>query len=110
MATGYEIAVQFAMALTDKFSDDPAFGTYVAPPSYTVDKGRTYHRIVQHDAGGSRSVHAFVDNAGRLIKSAGWKGPQRDKDGLAVRYDLSTPHGFMDALDAATWHGGYLYK
>lgn len=106
---GYEIAVRYAEALTDKFTLDGPFGGV----TYTVDKGRKYHRIVQtghsrtHD---DRSVHAFVTNDGKLAKPGGWVTPQRDKGGLAVRYDLSTPHGFMEALDRADWAGGYLYK
>lgn len=108
MPDGYEIAVRYAEALTDKFTLDGPFGGAV----YRVDKGRKYHRIVvSNRSGQDRSVHAFVDNIGRLIKPGGWAAPQREKSasGLAVRYDLSTPHGFMEAIDAADWAGSYLY-
>lgn len=73
--------------------------------------GRRYTRIVMEDLRGGRHVHAFVDmNNGDVIKSGGWKTPQRGKNGLAVRFNLvddeSRERGFL-AIDP---FGGYLYE
>jgi hypothetical protein len=100
--TGYEIAVRYAEALTKKFEGTPF------APTYTVDKGRAYHRIVMNDSG--RSCHAFVDLSGNLIKSGGWKGPQKDKDGLAIRFRLSTEPEFAATVAVADRYGSYLYQ
>lgn len=56
---------------------------------FSLDKpGKKFTRIVR-DNGTQRFVHCFVENAtGKIIKSAGWASPAKDKDGLAVRYDL----------------------
>jgi hypothetical protein len=101
-------AERFVGALTDKFAD-PEHREFLVVP------GRKYDKIVVHDlhrcGGGQRHVHAFVERkTGALIKAAGWNAPQRDKDGLAVRYMLDTPEGLMEAIDAADQYGMYLYK
>jgi hypothetical protein len=100
-----QVAVQFAEALAQKFE-----GEYL----FSVDGGRKFDRIVQRSIvrgevhGGS--VHAFVEKeSGKLCKAGGWSAPQKDKNGPAYRYDLSTPEGFAQALDAADMFGGYLY-
>lgn len=68
-------------------------------PKYTVERGRKYHRVVQHDIrNNSRHVHAFIGEDGMLYKAAGWKSPakgarynlQLDMDVIAKRFD---PHG-----------------
>lgn len=92
--------------------------TEIAPErySFTLDVGngaRKYWRIVMDNGSGSygRSVHAFVDSAtGDLLKAGGWKAPQRDKDGLAVRFNLLDDASFASALERADWAGAYLYK
>lgn len=79
--------------------------------TYEVEYGKKFDRIVQSYKGHTRSVHAFIERAtGKLIKPAGWNAPQRDKDGLAYRYDLSTPEGFDKAVADSDPYGSYLYK
>lgn len=95
---------RFAAALTDKFADERNRPTFEAEP------GRKYDKIIASDRYGSRHVHAFVEReTGALLKAASWKAPQRDKDGIAVRYMLDTPEGFFEAIEAADQFGGYLY-
>lgn len=81
--------------------------------SFHVEAGKKYDRIVQSDGSYSSSVHAFVVRAtGDLVKAAGWSAPAKSKthpSGLAVRFNLSTPEGFAEALKAADFAGGYLY-
>lgn len=78
----------------------------------SVLPGRKFDRIVITDSeGNARSAHAFVDRAtGDLIKAAGWSAPQKDAGGLAIRYNLATPEGLAQAVHAAEYTGGYLYK
>lgn len=71
--------------------------------------GSKYIRIYQ-ESGSQRSVHAFLDRAtGDVIKPAGWKAPQRGKDGLAVRYRLADPRDKQHCFDSIDPHGSYLY-
>lgn len=97
------LALDFAEALEKKI------------PNYdfVVMGGRKYDRIVQTLRGTNypqKSVHAFVERrTGKLIKAATWEAPQRDKDGLAYRFNLSTRDGFQEAVEAATFTGSYLY-
>lgn len=102
-----DIALEYANALQNKLGGS----TY----EFYVDYGKKYDRILQrtvyssHTSGGS--VHAFIERSnGKLIKAATYKAPQKDRDGLAYRYDLSTPEGFQKALDASDPYGSYLYK
>ena len=74
-------------------------------PKYYVERGRKYHRVVQHDRGGSssRSVHAFIGEDGMLYKAAGWKAPAK-----GARYNLETD---MDVIrQRFDPHGSYLYR
>jgi hypothetical protein len=97
--------IRFAAALTDKFADERN------QPTFEAEAGRKYDKIIQSDKYGSRHVHAFVDRkTGAVIKAASWKAPQKDKDGIAVRYHLDSPDGFFEAIEAADQFGGYLYK
>ena len=75
-------------------------------PKYYVERGRKYHRVVQHDRGGSssRSVHAFIGEDGMLYKAAGWKAPAK-----GVRYDLRLIEQREWLFENADWSGGYLY-
>jgi hypothetical protein len=82
---------------------------------FTVEYGQKYDKIVQnykdsvHTSGGS--VHAFIERTtGKLIKAATWNSPQRDKDGLAYRYDISTPEKLQQAINISDPYGSYLYK
>jgi hypothetical protein len=101
---------RFVQALNDKFADE------MGKPVFTIEAGRKYDKIMIQSTqwgsmSGGRSVHAFVERGtGALLKAASWKAPQRDKDGIAVRYNLATDEGFSEAIDAADQHGGYLYK
>lgn len=72
--------------------------------------GRRFTRIV-HDKGTQRFVHAFVDMTnGDVIKSAGWKAPQRGKNGLAVRFNLVDDESRERGFRAIDPFGYYLYE
>ena len=71
-------------------------------PTFYIEKGRKYHRVVMAD-NGSRSVHAFIGNDGKLYKAAGWKAPAKD-----ARYDLNTDMQILEQRFDP--YGGYLYK
>jgi len=97
------VSHDFASAMNDKHTD----------MIYSVEPGRKYNRIVQENKSwGGRSVHAFVERAtGKLVKSAGWKAPQKTSTGeLAYRFDISTLEGLEAAVEASDRHGGYLYQ
>lgn len=70
---------------------DGAFNgmAFIHHEHYYLDKpGKKFTRVVCC-SGTQRFVHAFVENAtGKVIKSAGWPSPAKDKDGLAYRFDL----------------------
>lgn len=108
-----QLSKEFATALTEKFNaDEKAWLAEKFPRStpmgyeVTIEAGRVFDRIVVN-----RSAHAFIERAtGKLIKAATWKAPQKDKDGLAYRFDLSTPEGFEHAVAVSDRFGGYLYK
>jgi hypothetical protein len=112
------VAKQYAEALTKKSEREAAEQqlagqTYAKPYVYDVERGQKFDKITQRDtysSAGQLSVHAFVERStGKLIKAASWKAPAKDKSGLAYRYDLSTPEGFLEALYNSTFSGGYLY-
>ena len=68
----------------------------VAPPTFTVDFGRKFARIVRNDAG--QSVHCFVDMTnGDVRKAAGWKAPAKHARGNinddSQGMDAMTPYG-----------------
>ena len=105
-----EFAAKFAAALQEKFSTFTVGDSNYNPGyTFTVEAGGKYDRIVEA-SGGQRHVHAFVvRETGGLVKSATWKAPQREKDGLAVRYVLSVEDEFAAAVEDADPYGGYLY-
>tara|TARA_B100000530_G_scaffold228122_1_gene147145 strand:- start:903 stop:1235 length:333 start_codon:yes stop_codon:yes gene_type:complete len=71
------------------------------PVTFTVEKGRKYHKIMQNHGG----VHAFVDKkTGDVFKPASWRGPAK-----YVRYNLLDEKSFTDCITRADWAGGYLY-
>ena len=73
---------------------------------FEIETGRKYHKIVQTDRSGSRSVHAFVDKkTGEVYKSASFKAPAK-----GVRFDLRIIEQREWLLDNCDWAGGYLYK
>ena len=72
---------------------------------FTIETGRKYHKIVQTDRGGSKSVHAFVDKkTGEVYKSASFKAPAK-----GVRYDLRIIEQREHVFSNCDWAGGYLY-
>lgn len=101
-----DITATYAEALNEKFSD-----TYI----FTIEYGRKYDKLIQqprnNQFGSGGSVHAFIERAtSKLIKAATWASPQKDKDGLAYRFDLSTSDGLAKAIKASDPYGSYLYK
>lgn len=80
--------------------------------TFAVIAGRKFDKITQaYKTGSNGSVHAFVERAtGKLIKPAGWNAPQKGVNGLAYRYDLSTPEGFARAVEKSDPYGSYLYE
>lgn len=92
-----ETAREYAIALDNKFADH----------TITTMGGRKYDRIVSvHSSFGGKSVHAFVEReTGFLYKASCWAAPAKD-----ARFDLSTEHGFFEAIKAADPYGSYLYK
>lgn len=99
-----DIALAFADALDQKFTPQHQ--------RVSVQPGRVYDKIVMENIhSGSKSVHAFVNRkTGEIIKPASWAQPQRNADGsLSVRFNLSTPVGFHQAVSEADPFGSYLY-
>ena len=73
---------------------------------FEIETGRKYHKIVQTDRGGSKSVHAFVDKkTGELYKAASFKSPAK-----GVRFDLRLIEQREWVFKNCDWAGGYLYK
>ena len=73
---------------------------------FVVESGRKYHKIMQIDTSGGRSVHAFVDKkTGELYKAASFKAPAK-----GVRYDLRLIKDREFVFKNCDWAGGYLYK
>lgn len=94
-------SVAFADGMNRKFPEE----------EFGVEAGRKYDRIYQNKYG-SRYIHAFINReTGDLIKSAGWKAPQKNPvtGALAVRFRLDDVEGMTEALEAADVHGSYLY-
>lgn len=80
------------------------------PDMVYPEYGRRFTRIVV-EGSIQRFVHAFVDMTnGDVIKAAGWKAPQKDKNGLAVRFNLVDDESRERGFRAIDPHGGYLYK
>lgn len=79
---------------------------------FSVLAGRSYDKIVKESIKyPGRSVHAFVvRSTGDLVKAATFAAPQKDKDGLAVRFHLADPNDAKRAIDMSDPHGSYLYK
>ena len=95
-------ATEYAEALQKKFAEKG--------DTFTIEAGGKYDRIVQRNRYGQGHVHAFVvRETGGLVKAATWKAPQREKDGLAVRYVLSVEDEFAAAVEDADPLGSYLY-
>lgn len=95
-------ALDFAEELGRKHSDY----------EFSVLAGRNYDKIIQEATRyPGRSVHAFVVRAtGDLVKAATYKAPQKDKDGLAVRFHLADETDAQRAINMSDPYGSYLYK
>lgn len=77
-------------------------------PKYTFTlevnpSGGKNHRIVM-DTSGQRSVHAFINEDGEVLKSGGWRTPTK-----GARYDIKNPESAAALLRDVDWAGGYLY-
>ena len=73
---------------------------------FVVESGRKYHKIMQIDTSGGRSVHAFVDKkTGELYKAASYKAPAK-----GVRFDLRIIEEREMVFKNCDWAGSYLYK
>lgn len=74
---------------------------------YYLDKGRKYYKLIHKSgAGGSKSVHAFIDvKTGQVYKPASWKSPAK-----GVRYNLLDETSREECYARADWSGGYLYQ
>lgn len=79
---------------------------------FKILAGRKFDKItIENKTRPGRSVHAFVvRGTGELVKAATFSAPQKDKDGLAVRYNLSDPVDARRALEQSDPYGSYLYK
>jgi len=106
-----ELTLKSRRKISESILNGDKYAEHAKPYTYTVQHGKKYDRIVQHNGySGGGSVHAFVEQStGKLIKAAGWVAPAKDKNGLAYRYDLSTLEGFRLALHNADDYGRYLY-
>ena len=72
---------------------------------FVVESGRKYHKIMQIDTSGGRSVHAFVDKkTGELYKAASYKAPAK-----GVRFDLRIIEEREMVFKNCDWAGSYLY-
>ncbi len=72
---------------------------------FYIESGRKYHKIIMETNGGSRSVHAFVDQkTGEVYKAASFKAPAK-----IVRYRLLEIASREECFNRADWAGGYLY-
>lgn len=100
------IAADFAKALNEKF---PVVNPW--DDSFGITEGAKFDRITRERDGQARSVHAFVEKStGKLVKAAGWKAPAKRSSGeLQSKFNLSTPEGFAEAVEAADQYGSYLY-
>lgn len=97
-------AIKLAILL-DRITE---LGTAIGEP-IECEVGQRFIRLVI-GAPGNRHVHAFVDlSTGDIIKAAGWKAPQKGKNGLAVRGNLTDDADFARILGVADKYGSYLY-
>lgn len=101
-----ERAKRFAEDLTNK---DGGRHGYV----YELDRpGRRFVRITQqHRSSFGRRVHAFVElDTGKLCKPATFTQPAKWGTELASHWSLADTDQYTEALAAAEYSGGYLYK
>lgn len=102
---------EYVAAVQDTYNQLASAREYPRPADMVgVDMGRRFARV-WHDNHTQRMVHAFVDmETGDVLKAAGWKAPQKDRDGFAVRYRLADPADKARCFAEMDPFGGYLYK
>lgn len=60
----------------------------LVPPTYEVERGPRYARVVRLERHGGRSAYCFVDRTtGDLLKPRGWKGPAKGARGSIFAAD-----------------------
>lgn len=110
------IAEYFVKKMNERHATDMSYGVYQC---FGVEAGRKYDRIVNMEAPSSdrsavkaKSVHAFIDRTtGDLIKSAGWRSPQKNSDGtLAVRFSMLSDADVDAVVAVSDKYGSYLYE
>lgn len=110
------IAEYFVKKMNERHAADTPYGVYQC---FGVEAGRKYDRIVNMEAPSSnpsdvkaKSVHAFIDRAtGALIKSAGYRAPQKNSDGtLAVRFSMLSDADVEAVVALSDKYGSYLYE
>lgn len=110
------IAEYFVRKMNERHAADTPYGIYRC---FGVEPGRKYDRIVNMEAPStnrentkSKSVHAFIDRAtGELIKSAGWRAPQKNSDGtMAVRFTMTSDADVDAVVALSDTYGSYLYQ
>jgi hypothetical protein len=74
---------------------------------YYLQSGRKYYKLIHKSgAGGSQSVHAFINKTtGDVLKPATWQAPAK-----GVRYNLLDDSSREECYARADWAGGYLYN
>ena len=99
--TGYQIAVRYAEALTKRFEGTPFAPTYTGRqgPRLPPDRHERFRALLPRLRGRFGQPHQV----------GGWKRPQKDKDGLAIRFRLSTEPEFAATVAVADRYGSYLY-
>ena len=107
--------IDYSIRSHQKFVDDADTHNYhkeqiaklkqgICDYEFYPETGRKYHKVIMN-AGGQRSVHAFVDKkTGEVYKSASWKAPAK-----GVRFDLRIINQREWLLQHADWAGAYLY-
>lgn len=101
-------AITFVEAYNEKFNR----GADIRSRSEaSIRPGRKYDSVISTSGYGSSSSMLYVDREnGDLIKSAGC-APQRNSDGtMAVRYNVATPEGLQEVVQAADRFAGFMYK
>jgi len=72
---------------------------------FYIESGRKYHKLIMETGGGSRSVHAFIDQkTGDVFKAASFKAPAK-----GVRYNVLNIESREEMFERADWAGSYLY-
>ena len=99
-----EYSLMLCDALLDNFKSRNNGGT--SDYKFYIESGRKYHKLIMETGGGSRSVHAFIDQkTGEVYKPASFKAPAKH-----VRFNLLLINDREWLLENADWAGSYLYK